>query len=115
MYFFAILNLCLILISFIVVITFPIMMVMKGKKERDRENMNLFDNSSDEVQKKQPNTRWMGTAVIVAAIYLIMTWISLSIPIPALPVTAIISVAVIISRSHHYKKSVKSKNQKDSR
>lgn len=114
-YIIAILSLCLIPVSLIIVIVLPIIMVIKSKKERDQTNMHLFDDSSSEIQKKHSSSRWMGTTVIMAAIYLVMCCISISIPIPALPITVIISVIVLTVRSRHHKKSVEEKKQKDSK
>lgn len=64
-YIIAILSLCLIPVSLIIVIVLPIIMVIKSKKERDQTNMHLFDDSSGEIQKKHSSSRWMGATVIM--------------------------------------------------
>lgn len=109
------LGICLVPVSFIIIITFPVIMVIKSKKERDETNMHLFDEGSGEVEKKPSNSRWMGSAIIVAAIHLATSGLSLIFPIPAILLTIIISAVVLASRSHNHKKFVEEKKQKDNR
>lgn len=111
------LYLCLIPVSALVVIIFPVMMVLRSKKERDQSNMHMFDEASEEMQRKQLDTKWMGSAIIVAAIYLTLALRSLVWPyidditdiLKFLLITAIISVVVITVRHADIKKWLRKK------
>ena len=100
--------------SIIVLIAFPI---INAAKKRNRANMHLFDNMPDDMEqkKKQSNSFVMGSAVVVAIVYLIMFFIEIIKEmvtrfggyLPIISITVTVSAIIIVIKWIRRKKSAK--------